>query len=61
MIKTQVFHPDSTSTSKLSRALSLLSAGFLGVLVVGGVGFADMPAVHDAAHDVRHSLAFPCH
>ncbi|WP_082012039.1 MULTISPECIES: CbtB-domain containing protein [unclassified Rhizobium] len=20
-----------------------------------------MPAVHDAAHDVRHTLSFPCH
>ncbi|WP_425904220.1 CbtB domain-containing protein [Agrobacterium radiobacter] len=35
--------------------------GFLGVLLVGGVGFAGIPAVHNAAHDVRHTLSFPCH
>ena len=61
MMKTQVFQPNSTNTSRLSRALSLLSASFLGVLVVGGVVFEYMPAIHDAAHDVRHSLSFPCH
>jgi cobalt transporter subunit CbtB len=25
------------------------------------VGFANIPALHDAAHDVRHTLSFPCH
>jgi len=25
------------------------------------VGFAPISAVHNAAHDTRHSAAFPCH
>ena len=24
-------------------------------------GFAEMPQLHNAAHDGRHSAAFPCH
>jgi len=33
----------------------------LGVFLVYGVGFAGPSAIHNAAHDVRHSFAFPCH
>jgi cobalt transporter subunit CbtB len=36
-------------------------AALLGLFIVGMVGFAHIEAVHNAAHDVRHSLAFPCH
>jgi cobalt transporter subunit CbtB len=25
------------------------------------VGFAGSATIHDAAHDARHSLNFPCH
>jgi cobalt transporter subunit CbtB len=25
------------------------------------VGFAPISAVHNAAHDTRHTAAFPCH
>lgn len=44
-----------------AKALALLMLGFLGVLLIGGVGFAGIPAVHAATHDVRHILSFPCH
>jgi cobalt transporter subunit CbtB len=40
--------------SDLRRAL-------LGAFIVGGVGFSHIEAVHNAAHDYRHSMAFPCH
>ena len=33
----------------------------LGVFMIIGVGFAPMEIVHNAAHDTRHSLSFPCH
>ena len=33
----------------------------LGLLIVGVVGFSHISAVHNAAHDVRHANAFPCH
>jgi cobalt transporter subunit CbtB len=38
-------------------ALALL----LGLVLVGGVGFASDMAVHNGAHDTRHALGFPCH
>jgi len=44
-----------------AKASALLMLGLLGTLLVGGVGFAGIPAIHDAAHDVRHTLSFPCH
>ena len=33
----------------------------LGVFVVFLVGFAGAEVLHAAAHDARHSIAFPCH
>lgn len=44
-----------------SRLVPLGFSAFLGLFVVGFVGFAHLEAVHNAAHDSRHSLAFPCH
>jgi len=39
---------------------SALAAALLGAVILYGVGFAPL-AVHNAAHDARHSAAFPCH
>ena len=47
----------STSSAALQRAL----AAFLGLFIVGFVGFAQLDVVHNAGHDYRHSMAFPCH
>jgi cobalt transporter subunit CbtB len=44
-----------------SRAISIFAAALLGVFLVGGVGFSHIAAVHNAAHDYRHSMGFPCH
>ena len=38
-----------------------VSAILLGVFLVLGMGFAHSATIHNAAHDSRHSLAFPCH
>jgi cobalt transporter subunit CbtB len=38
-----------------------LVAGLLGVALVYTVGFASPQFIHDAAHDSRHALSFPCH
>jgi cobalt transporter subunit CbtB len=45
----------------LSRAIPIFAAALLGIFIVGGVGFSHIEAVHNAAHDYRHSMAFPCH
>lgn len=53
--------PDLPITASASRLLPALLAFMLGVMVLGLVGFAPIEAVHNAAHDTRHSAAFPCH
>ncbi len=52
----------------LSRPLSLpqrLAAGFtalfFGSLLLYGVGLAQDGRLHNAAHDTRHAIGFPCH
>ncbi|MGI9331556.1 MAG: CbtB domain-containing protein [Gammaproteobacteria bacterium] len=33
----------------------------LGAFLLMAAGFASPEAVHNAAHDTRHSFSFPCH
>jgi cobalt transporter subunit CbtB len=44
-----------------ARVLPAFAAMLLGGALVFLVGFAPIEAVHNAAHDTRHSIAFPCH
>ncbi len=44
-----------------SELLSIASALVLGLGLVFAAGFAEATAIHDAAHDQRHAIAFPCH
>jgi cobalt transporter subunit CbtB len=44
-----------------ARVLPLVMAALLGIFIIGGVGFSHIEALHNAAHDYRHSMAFPCH
>ncbi len=44
-----------------SRLISIFAAALLGAFLIGGVGFSHIAAVHNAAHDYRHSMGFPCH
>ena len=32
-----------------------------GLFLLWGVAFAGPDVIHNAAHDTRHSVAFPCH
>lgn len=34
---------------------------FLGVSLLFAAGFAHSQVMHDAAHDTRHAVGFPCH
>ena len=45
----------------LSAVFQAVLAMALGLFIVGVVGFSQIDAIHNAAHDVRHSNAFPCH
>ena len=42
------------------RAVAVLGALF-GLFLIFGIGFAHSGTIHNAAHDARHSFAFPCH
>ncbi len=52
---------DGVAELNASRALPIFMAALLGIFIIGGVGFSHIEAVHNAAHDYRHSMAFPCH
>ena len=57
----------TATTKTLSRAdvqsgmVSIISAALLGAILLYTAGFAEASVLHDAAHDTRHSMAFPCH
>jgi cobalt transporter subunit CbtB len=51
----------SIAALSLARAVPIALAVLLGLFIVGGVGFSHIAAVHNAAHDYRHSMGFPCH
>lgn len=50
---------DTAARSEARRAASV--ALLLGLGLVLLMGFAGPQLIHNAAHDTRHSLAFPCH
>jgi cobalt transporter subunit CbtB len=45
----------------ISKPLQLIGAFLLGAMIVYAAGFVNTSAVHNAAHDMRHSQGFPCH
>ena len=55
--------PNAAGVADLNaaRALPIVMAALLGIFIIGGVGFSHIEAVHNAAHDYRHSMGFPCH
>ncbi len=52
---------NQATVSAESRILPLAFAALLGLFIVGFVGFSHVEAAHNAGHDYRHSMAFPCH
>ena len=54
----------ATGPLSLPRAQAVAAGAvtlLFGVFVLYGVGFAQPEAIHNAAHDSRHSFTFPCH
>jgi cobalt transporter subunit CbtB len=45
----------------LRQAWQTAVVALIGLVILLGVGFAPLHALHDAAHDTRHSFNFPCH
>lgn len=50
-----------TSAAAASLVMPRLIAAAIGAFIIGVVGFASMSVAHNASHDYRHSMAFPCH
>ena len=53
--------PGSDVRARSEARIAAALAALLGLFVIWGVGFSHIPALHNAAHDTRHSMAFPCH
>ena len=51
----------SSTTTLAQRLTAAVFAAILGAGLVYFAGFSHIEAVHNAAHDTRHSSAFPCH
>lgn len=51
----------ATTTTQSQRLVAAVGAAVLGAFLVYFAGFSHIDAVHNAAHDTRHSAAFPCH
>lgn len=47
-----------TMSQRMAAGLSALA---FGALLLFGVGLAQADQLHNAAHDMRHSIGFPCH
>ncbi len=47
--------------SSISKPIQLAGALLLGIVILYAAGFVSASAVHNAAHDMRHSQGFPCH
>ncbi len=54
-------HSSPAVPARIGALRPALAAAVLGVAVLYVVGFAGPHAIHEAAHDARHSLNFPCH
>jgi len=52
----------TTSTVSVDVSKASIAATFIfGAVIMLVVGFLPTSAVHNAAHDTRHTAAFPCH
>ena len=49
------------AAGRADALLAAFCAALLGCVLIWGVGFSHISALHNAAHDTRHSTAFPCH
>ena len=61
MFKEQMKIQTQVVAEQVSSKLPAVVALVFGAFVILGAGFSNLQTVHDAAHDVRHAFAFPCH
>jgi cobalt transporter subunit CbtB len=51
----------SVAGSRSTTLVGAMMSAILGLVIIWGVGFSHIDVFHNAAHDTRHSNAFPCH
>ncbi|GLS46169.1 CbtB domain-containing protein [Methylobacterium brachythecii] len=51
----------TTTAGSSERTRAIVVAALLGLGLVFMTGFAPAMALHNAAHDFRHTQNFPCH
>ena len=52
----------ATTGARADASLAtILFVAFIGAALLFTAGFANAAVMHDAAHDTRHALSFPCH
>jgi len=54
-------HQVQAAKPTVSVMAQSMAALVFGIVILFAVGFAPMDVAHNAAHDTRHALAFPCH
>ncbi|HUS53558.1 MAG TPA: CbtB-domain containing protein [Thermohalobaculum sp.] len=60
--KTAAITTGTTTGTRADTSLAaILFVAFIGATLLFVAGFADAQVMHDAAHDTRHSIGFPCH
>jgi len=47
--------------TQLANPAAIVFAVIVGALLLAASGIAQASVMHDAAHDQRHAMAFPCH
>ena len=52
---------DHLAHHRSAVALPAVLAIVFGLFLVWGTSFASPTTIHNAAHDARHAMSFPCH
>jgi cobalt transporter subunit CbtB len=50
-----------SATKENTRVIAPIAAAALGLFILFVAGLAQPNILHNAAHDSRHAVAFPCH
>jgi cobalt transporter subunit CbtB len=53
--------PGTEINEVAAKLPAIAFAALLGLFIFFAIGFASPQQIHNAAHDGRHIMAFPCH
>lgn len=51
----------TTKAAATSNLATIVFVALIGAALIFTAGFANSATMHNAAHDSRHSIGFPCH